>query len=136
MMKRYLSSCPWLIIVLALLSACGGRPQIAVASDRLELGNVVNGEVVTRELRVQNLGAADLVVERVTTSCGCTQAVVEPATIPPNGSGTLSITFDSGAHGPALTGQLIRQVFITTNDPQQPEVLVELAATILPPAEP
>ena len=117
----------------ALLSACGGQPQILVTENNLELGDVVNGEVITREVSVQNNGQADLIIEAVTTSCGCTQATLEPMTIPAGSSGTLSIEFDSGAHGPELTGPFMRQVFIASNDPQQPEVVVELATNILPP---
>lgn len=123
----------WLLLVAAVLSGCGGRPQIAVAETSLALGDVVNGEVVTREIAVQNDGRGELVIAAVTTSCGCTQARVEPATIPPGGRGVLTIDFDSGAHGPDLTGELIRQVFIMSNDPQQPETVVELVANILPP---
>ncbi|KAA3661889.1 MAG: hypothetical protein DWQ04_15060 [Chloroflexi bacterium] len=50
-------------------------------------------------------------------------------------SGTLFIEFDSGAHGPELTGTLIRQVFVVSNDPEQAEAVVKLAANILPPEE-
>ena len=116
-----------------LLSACGGRPQIAITENNLNLGEVVNGEVVTREITVQNVGQADLVIASVTTSCGCTRATLEPMTISPGERGTLHIEFDSGAHGPELTGVLIRQIFVTSNDPQQPEMVVELEANILPP---
>ncbi len=123
-------------VLLVVLAACGGQPQIAVAENRLQLGDVVNGEVVTRQVSVQNNGAADLVIENITTSCGCTQASLNPMTIPAGSSGVLSITFDSGAHGPGLTGPLLRQVFIASNDPQQPEMVVELAANILPPTAP
>lgn len=135
-MRRGIIGLAWLVVLAGLLSGCGGRAQIAVAENNLELGDVVNGEVVTREVLVLNNGQADLVIEGVTTSCGCTQAAVEPMTIRPGDSGTLSITFDSGAHGPELTGQLVRQVFITSNDPQQPEIVIELAANILPPDGP
>jgi hypothetical protein len=134
MMKRWFL---WLVMAAALaasLSACAGQPQIVVTENNLELGNVVNGEVVTREVRLQNMGQADLVIEGVSTSCGCTQATVEPMIIPPGGRGTISIRFDSGAHGPELTGPLIRQIFIASNDPQQPELVVELEANILPPS--
>jgi len=51
--------------------------------------------------------------------------------IQPGKSGTLSVEFDSGAHGEALTGSLIRQVFIASNDPQRPEVVVEVSANVL-----
>jgi hypothetical protein len=116
-----------------LFSACAGRPQISVTEKNLNVGDVVNGEVVKREVTVQNAGQADLVITSISTSCGCTKATLEPMTIPPGASGTLQIEFDSGAHGPDLTGALIRQIFIVSNDPQQPEMVVELAANILLP---
>lgn len=119
------------------LAACGsGQPRLAVETARVDLGDVVNGEIVAREVAVQNTGEADLVIEAVSTSCGCTQATLSPARIPPGGSGTLRIELDSGAHGPALTGAFMRQVFIASNDPQQAETMVEVIANILPPAGP
>lgn len=136
-MKKWLTLfafCVGVTLLPALLSACSGKPAISVTDSLLALGDVVNGDVITREVSVQNNGQADLIIDTVTTSCGCTQATIEPLTIPAGSSGTLSISFDSGAHGPALTGPLVRQVFITSNDPQQPEITVELTANILPPA--
>ncbi|GAB4160452.1 MAG: hypothetical protein Fur0021_32470 [Candidatus Promineifilaceae bacterium] len=132
-MKQWLSLSVLTLMGMALLSACGSQPQISVTEPRLNLGDVVNGEVITRQINVQNKGQADLVIEAVTTSCGCTQARLEPMTIAAGSSGALSIQFDSGAHGPALTGEIVRQVFILSNDPQQPEMVVELMANILPP---
>lgn len=126
-----------ILFLTLLLSGCSaGQPQIALDSETLELGEVVNGEVVTRDVTVFNRGAADLTVAAVVTSCGCTTATLEPMTIPAGGSGVLHVEFDSGAHGPELTGELIRQVFIASNDPERPEVVLEIEADILPPAEP
>jgi hypothetical protein len=129
----------WFILMIlimgsaVLFSACAGRPQISITENNLNLGEVVNGEVITHEVTVQNGGQADLVIASISTSCGCTKATLEPMTIPPGASGTLHIEFDSGAHGPDLTGVLIRQIFVASNDPQQPEMVVELEANILPP---
>lgn len=117
-----------------LLGACGSRPLIFVEQTSLDLGDVVNGEIVVRELEVKNTGQADLIIDAVTSSCGCTRASLEPMTIPPGGHGTLHIEFDSGAHGPDQNGELIRQIFIASNDPDQPEAIVELIANVLPPA--
>lgn len=136
-MKKYFNRFALFVgvsILAVFLSACSGKPDISVTDSHLALGDVVNGDVVTREVSVQNNGQADLIIDAVTTSCGCTQATIEPLTIPAGSSGTLSISFDSGAHGPALTGPLVRQVFIASNDPQKPEITVELTANILPPA--
>lgn len=133
-MKRWMSLLALALMGTALLSACGSQPQISVMEASLNLGDVVNGEVITRQVNVQNTGQTDLVIEAVTTSCGCTQATLEPMTIAAGSSGALRIQFDSGAHGPALTGEIVRQIFILSNDPKQPEMVVELVANILPPA--
>jgi hypothetical protein len=74
-----------------------------------------------------------LVIESVSTSCGCTSAQVIPTTLEAGGSGVLQITFDSGAHGPEELGQVMRQVFIASNDPDQPEVDFRFTAEILSP---
>ena len=132
MKRRSFFWCGLLVGLVALLVACSGQPQISVAENWVDLGDVVNGKVIQQEVSIQNNGQSDLIIEAVSTSCGCIQAAIEPTTIPPNGQGTLSINFDSGAHGPELTGRLVRQIFIATNDPQQPEFVIELKANILP----
>lgn len=111
----------------------GGVPRIAPASLSLELGDMPNGEIAERELVVRNDGDAPLVVDTITTSCGCTTAALEPMTIAPGTSGILRITFDSGAHGPDLRGPLLREVMIASNDPATPEVVVSVTANILEP---
>lgn len=116
-----------LLFAAVLLAACSSKqPIIGIEATELELGSVVNGEVVIRELQVSNTGDADLVIDEITTSCSCTTATLSPMTIPAGESGLLHIEFDSGYHGPNLTGQLVRQVFIKTNDPQQPETRIDL----------
>jgi hypothetical protein len=101
-----------------------------VETTSLDLGNVINGDVISSDLIVRNEGESDLVIDSIITSCTCTQASVEPMTIAANQSGTLHIEFDSGFHGSNLTGPLIRQVFINSNDPQQPEFEVEIVVNV------
>ena len=120
-----------LVIAALFLVACGSsRPAIGVEATTLDLGSVTNGEIVSHDLAVRNEGTGDLVVESLTTSCSCTKATLEPMTIPAGGTGTLHVEFDSGFHGPDLTGPLIRQVFINSNDPEQPELVVELSVIV------
>ena len=110
-----------------LLAACSQKqPAIGLETAELDLGNVVNGDVVVREVQINNTGDAELVIDEITTSCSCTKATVSPMNISPGESGVLQIEFDSGFHGPDLDGQLIRQVFIKSNDTQQPETQIEL----------
>jgi hypothetical protein len=96
-----------------------------------DFGDVVNGDIVSQDLVVRNEGNEPLVVETVSTSCGCTTATLEPMTISAGGTATLRVEFDSGAHGPDLSGQVIRQIFLSSNDPQRPEAIVEFSANIL-----
>ena len=129
MRKSYLGI---LILIGLLLVACtSDQPSISLETKQFDLGDVMNGEIVSRDVAVENDGASPLVVETVSTSCGCTQASLEPMTIPPGEVGVLHINFDSGAHGLNLTGNVTRQIFINSNDPQQPEALVEFTANIL-----
>jgi hypothetical protein len=117
----------------ALLAACaGGAPDIFLEEEQLDLGTVQNGEVRSFEVAVTNQGSRDLVIEAVSTSCGCTTARVIPTTLRPGESGSLQVTFDAGAHGPEERGSVIRQVFIASNDPDQPELEFRLTADILP----
>ena len=112
-----------------------GNPRIALDAALLELGDVPNGVVAERDVVVTNTGNVPLVVDSITTSCGCTSAVLEPMTIAPGATGNLHIAFDSGAHGPDLRGELMRRVILTTNDPAQPEAIVELKANITGPVQ-
>jgi hypothetical protein len=115
-----------------LIAACGGgAADIVLEKQELALGEVVNGEVRTIEIEVKNQGTEDLVIEAVSTSCGCTQAEIIPSTISPGESGILHVQYDSGAHGPEEVGQILRQVFIASNDPDESDVEFRFSAEVL-----
>jgi hypothetical protein len=125
------------LIIAFLLAACtSNQPSIVLEEEQFDLGDVTNGEILTHEIRVSNQGYSPLIVESVSTSCGCTTATLEPMTIQPGKLGTLHIELDSGAHGPELTGELIRQIFIVSNDPNTPEAKIEFVANVLPKPSP
>ncbi|MDX1615655.1 MAG: DUF1573 domain-containing protein, partial [Candidatus Promineifilaceae bacterium] len=115
-MHRSFSALPIILSLAVLLAACGaGDPAITLEKIQLDLGDVPNGQVIVRDVEIRNDGDAVLLVEGVSTSCGCTSATVEPLELAPGEGGTLHIELDSGAHGPELTGPLVRQVFIQSN---------------------
>lgn len=118
---------------LALTACAGGSPALSLEQKEVDLGEVVNGEVVEIELPIRNTGDGDLVIEAVSTSCGCTSAEVRPTIVAPGNEGVLHIEYDSGAHGPDETGPIMRQIFIASNDPDQPEAEVRITAEVLPP---
>lgn len=120
-----------LAIAVLLVSCAGPSPDLTLDADTFEFGDVVNGMIAEKDITITNRGSAPLVIEAVSTSCGCTTAEVNPMAIGPGESAVLHIEFDSGAHGPELTGELMRQVFLQTNDPDQPEALVTFTANVV-----
>ena len=118
-------------IALLLVACSSGTAELVLDQTTLDLGQVVNGEVRTIEIPLRNTGSSDLVIQSVTTSCGCTTAEVSPLTIPPGESGVLLVQFDSGAHGPEANGPVMRQVFITSNDSDEPELEFRFTAEVV-----
>ena len=130
-MKRLVPLVLWLMMI---VSGCApALPDIALERAEVDLGNVPNGEVRSFKVVVANRGQGDLVIEAVTTTCGCTTASIEPGVIPPGGTGDLIIHYDSGAHGADFSGQVARQVFVDTNDPDEPEVEFSFTAMVVAP---
>lgn len=128
----------WFVLLVAaalLLAGCSGAgsADIELAQASVDLGVVTNGEVRTFSTEVFNRGDSTLLIEGVTTSCGCTSATLEPTSIPAGASGTLAVTYDSGAHGPEVTGPVLRQVFISSSDPDEREIVFELIAEVVSP---
>jgi len=127
-MKRRVS----LIVTGMLLASCArGAPDLVLDQKEIDLGPVINGELRTIEIPLHNIGEKDLVIEAVTTSCGCTTATVTPTTITPGESALLVVQFDSGAHGPEENGPVVRQVFIASNDGDEPEIEFRFIADII-----
>jgi len=75
-------------------------------------GKVKQGDVVSYEFVFRNSGNADLTVERVETSCGCTAALVSAEKIPPGGEGKIKATFDSHNYA----GPVTKLIYFVSND--------------------
>jgi hypothetical protein len=131
--KRRFSGEPLVLSILVLLlgGCAGGKPEIAVARDRHDFGQVKQGDVVTTELTVRNTGKKELKIESVATSCGCTSAQVKPKIIPSGGEGKLLIRYDSGSHPDK--GPIERHVYIASNDPEKAEVDITITADVQSP---
>jgi hypothetical protein len=72
-----------------------GTPVISFASVEHDFGKIDEGEKVSCVFKFSNTGDADLVLTSVQTSCGCTVGKFSRKPIPPGGSGTIEITYDS-----------------------------------------
>ena len=132
-MKKIIIIVALLAVSSLILAACSpGGAQISLETEKFDFGGVPNGGVVYREISIENTGTSDLEISSISTSCGCIEATLEPTVISPGNKGVLTLRFDAGFHGPDVTGDVVREVYLDTNDNSQPQAVVQFTANILP----
>ena len=120
-----------LIVLVFTLSACRSEPpRIVIEPPFQDLGEVPQKPLEVA-YTVRNEGGSPLVIEKISTSCGCTRAEMEQSTLAPGEAVTLRVVLDPVEDN--LYGDILRMVYIRSNDPENPEAEVELRVTILKP---
>jgi hypothetical protein len=108
-----------------------GQPKIKFKETAWDFGKVKQGEVLSHEFIFTNEGDATLVIQKVSTSCGCTAALVSADKIQPGKEGRIEIKFDTRGYG----GQVNKLVYVDSNDPGEAHRQLQVAADIeIPPA--
>ena len=103
------------------------RPAILVDPPSHDFGTIPQ-ETVNHSFTVINKGDKDLVIGKITTSCGCTTAKIDQNIIPPGQTATLQVTFDPVVHD--TKGKTTRTVHLQTNDPRFPVKDVKIRAFV------
>lgn len=109
-------------------SAKGAKIQVSPAS--FDFG-AIELEAVEHNFQLKNVGDAPLGILRVSTSCACTTAWVDTETIQPNQETTLHVRFDPLSMEEPVRGDVLRVVYIKSNDALHPEIEIEIKATVL-----
>jgi len=73
----------------------GSAPQLRFDETEHDFGNLIQGEKVTYNFKFTNTGAADLLINRVTSTCGCTVSNYPRTPIKSRENGTIEVTFNS-----------------------------------------
>ncbi len=60
-----------------------------------DFGRVIRGEKVSYKFKFKNVGKSDLLISKVSTSCGCTVGHYPHDPVKPGEEGEISVTFDS-----------------------------------------
>jgi len=118
------------VIAVVALTATGSPPRIVVEPVSQDLGEVPQ-KPLELTYTVRNEGGSPLRIEKVSTSCDCTKAAMERDTIPPGDSAALRVTLDPTEDN--LYGDLLRVIYLRSNDPDNPEVEAEFRVTIRKP---
>jgi hypothetical protein len=70
-------------------------PKLTFEKMEHDFGKIIQGEMVKYSFRFTNTGYADLLISKVSTSCGCTVGNFPKNPIPPGESGLIEVIFDS-----------------------------------------
>ena len=109
-----------------LIAGAEARPEVVLSETSFDFGSVAQGSKVVREIDIKNTGTADLIIQRVSPSCGCTTTAVSSPTVKPGASEKIRVTFDtSGFFGPKK-----KTVSVLTNDPENPERVFTLTGHV------
>jgi hypothetical protein len=101
-------------------------PRIRVDPESFDFGKALPNRVLRREFAIRNFGDAPLVIEGVSTTCGCTAALTAARRVEPGGSTSLRVTLETRRY----SGRVERQVLVRSNDPKTPLLQVTVSATV------
>jgi len=100
------------------------------------------GGKVEKDFILKNEGIDSIVILAGTTSCGCTDGVIDGVTfgmhegmtrqvvIASGESKILKAIYDPLAHGPNAVGPVTRQLFLKTNSTETPELEIRISADV------
>ncbi len=71
------------------------KPIITFEETEHDFGDVIQGEKVTYNFVFHNTGGTDLLITKVSTSCGCTVGKYPKEMIKPGEGGDIEVTFDT-----------------------------------------
>lgn len=100
--------------------------KIVFDSKDFNFGQVDSGELVKHEFIFTNTGDQVLEITGVRTSCGCTTTGESDKKVEPGKTGKIPVQFNSRGYG----GGVHKQIFVTCNDSNQPNVTLNLQGTI------
>lgn len=133
MFKR-ISLLPFIIIfVITFFNVAGsaqetttGTPDIHVAQREHDCGDVYQGAKCEHEFKVKNNGQGTLILERVHATCGCTTTIESKKELGAGEEGIIKVTFDTAR----FTGKRTKSVVVYSNDPDEPELELQITANI------
>ncbi|MBO6516362.1 MAG: DUF1573 domain-containing protein [Bacteroidia bacterium] len=82
-------------------------------------GDIIQGDKVSHVFKFVNEGSAPLVIQRVTTPCGCTAPSWPKEPIPPGASGEIEVVFNSAGK----MGNQVKNLSVIYNGEASPEFI-------------
>lgn len=106
------------------------RPKVVVEEAEYKFGSMQRGATRQHEFVVRNQGDAPLRLTAGSTSCKCTQFVVEPKPVPPGEEITVTLEWIARS----APGEFRQTANLNTNDPSRPMVALSVAGEVVEPS--
>lgn len=103
-------------------------PRMVVSVDALEYGEIFDNKIIDKSFTISNEGASTLVIRGVKGSCQCTEPVIGDTVLDPGESTEVTV----GVKPFNKTGAFRQRVTITSNDPTNPNKVLEVNAFVRP----
>ncbi len=128
MEQRKITAFLILVFVPILAVTAVASPKIVFDTEKMDQGKVLYGKQVASTFHFTNAGDQKLIIEKVRTSCGCTQAFINTKEIPPKTKGVIRAIFDTQGQ---RAGTKKSTIFVHSNDPDRPIVKLNLLTQVI-----
>ncbi len=106
-------------------------PAVKFAVTEFDFGTVYQEQKVRHEYAFVNAGKLPLRITNVVSTCGCAVGQLPEKEFAPGEHGVIPVTFDAGR----LRNRVIKHIYVNTNDPANPRVVLTLKAVVKMEAE-
>lgn len=101
-------------------------PEVSAEVSDYDFGEVTQGDKVDYVFRFRNSGDALLEISSISSSCGCTAALLSSKRIAAGETGEIRATFDSSR----FRGRITKTITLDTNAPAQSKVVFRLRGVV------
>jgi hypothetical protein len=109
-------------------AAAGEGPRLAVEPARFDFGDTLPRRRLTKEFILRNVGSAELVIDKISTSCACAAFLLDAKQrrLAPGRSAPLRVTLST----PVKPGPVVERVRVESNDAVRPALELEIVAEV------
>lgn len=103
-------------------------PIASIPSNTVELGTINSYDTQTIVFRLTNTGEAPLNIQRITPTCNCISGKADKTVFQPKEEGVITLSLDVKL----VHGTFKRVVWLDTDDPKTPRILLTVKGTVQP----
>jgi hypothetical protein len=107
------------------------KPILLCETREVDFGDVIAGQTLSYDLKIKNAGNELLIIDGLTTSCGCASSELSKPTVEPNETAHLMLSVDTTRK----LGSFIGKLTIKSNSFEEREHVIGIRANILRPMQ-